>query len=237
MLPYTVHHVAQLHWFAPCMQVKALQQAETCVTEQRKACEDVRAEWSATQHELSMLHSTHLNDTDKAEKQISKLENELQAAMLHVSRVESDLKDSLAKQARAEDTIESLTTAIEGLQNQLHAGTEQINNLTSELQSKTAAFDALTAEHQSSIDKCQLLCTSLQQSEEQMQARCAELEQAVTASESEEIAKVRLTHGCSFLCCCLWVCLATAAKHHWCIANIYVYRMPCHVSLNRKQRR
>ncbi|KAL3157731.1 hypothetical protein ABBQ32_012157 [Trebouxia sp. C0010 RCD-2024] len=189
----SMQHSAQTHQDERDRLVKALQQAETCVTEQRKACEDVRAEWSATQHELSMLHSTHLNDTDKAEKQISKLENELQAAMLHVSRVESDLKDSLAKQARAEDTIESLTTAIEGLQNQLHAGTEQINNLTSELQSKTAAFDALTAEHQSSIDKCQLLCTSLQQSEEQMQARCAELEQAVTASESEEIAKDALS--------------------------------------------
>ncbi|KAL3159757.1 hypothetical protein ABBQ38_010163 [Trebouxia sp. C0009 RCD-2024] len=185
----SMQNSAQTHQDERDRLVKALQQAETRVTEQRKACEDVRAELSATQHELSTLHSTHLNDTDKAEKQISKLEHELQAAVLHVSRVESNLEDSLAKQAKAEDTIQSLTTATEDLQKQLHAGTEQINSLTSELQSKTAAFDALTAEHQTSLDKCQLLCTSLQQSEEQMQARCAELEQAVTAADSERIIK------------------------------------------------
>lgn len=186
------------------------------MTEQRKAYEDVRAELSATQHELFTLRSTHLNDSKNAKQQITKLEGELQAAMLHVSTVESSLKDSLAKEARAEDTIQSLATATDDLQKQLHAGTEQINSLTSELQSKAAAFDVLTAEHQSSVEKCQSLCTSLQQSEEQMQARSAELEQAVAAITSEKISKVKLHAGCQQQLSAaaesreLWVCLSAA---------------------------
>ena len=217
------------------MQGNSLQQAEICLTEQRKACEDVRAELSATQHELSMLRTTHVNDTDKAKKEISTLEEELQAAMLHVSRVESNLKDSLAQQATAQETMQSLTTATQDLQQQLHVGTEQINSLTSELHSKAAAFDALVAEHQTSVDKCQMLCTSLQQSEEQMQAKCVELEQAVTAAESERVVKVRLHHGCSRCCCCLGVCIAVAAGtlHQYRI-DISVCRMACYLSLNRK---
>ena len=177
------------------MQIKDLHQAESYVTEQRKACEDLRAELSTAQHELSTMRSTHLNDTDNARKQISKLEDELQAARLHVSTVESNLKDSLAKQAMDGDNIQTLTTTTEDLQKQLRDGTEQINSLTSDLQAKAAAYDALTTEHQSSVEKCQLLCTSLQQSEAQLQARVGELEQAVTALESERTIKVRSPPG------------------------------------------
>ena len=192
---------AAVHDHTPCLQltdvprvqVEDLHQAEACMTEQHKACEDLKADLSAKRHELSSMHSSHLNATDRAEKDISKLEDELQAARLHVNTVESNLKDSLAKQAQAETSIQSLTTDIEELQKQLYAGSEQINSLTSDLQAKAAAYDALTAEYQSTIDKCQTLSSSLQQSEEQLQARIVELEQAVAAVESERTVKVR---GC-----------------------------------------
>lgn len=178
----------------PCVQVKNLCQAETCVTEQRQICEDLKAELSAAQHELSSMRSTHLNATDNARNQISKLEDELQAARLHANMTEANLKDSLAKQASAEASIQSLTADIQDLQKQMHAGTEQINSLASDLQARTAAYDQLTAEHHSSVDQCQLLSTSLQKSEEQLQARSLELEQAIAAMESERIIKVRPPH-------------------------------------------
>lgn len=176
------------------MQVKDLCQAETCVTEQHQIGEDLKAELSATQHELSSMRSTHLNATDNAKKQISELEDELQAARLHANMTESNLKDSLAKQASAEASIQSLTADMEDLQKLMHAGTEQNNSLASDLQARTAAYDQLTAEHQNSVDKCQLLSTSLQNSEEQLQARSLELEQAIAAMESERIIKVRSRH-------------------------------------------
>ena len=84
----------------PYVQVKDLCQAETCVTEQRQSCKDLKAELSATQHELSSMRSTHLNATDNATTHISKLQDELQAARLHANMTESNLKDSLAKQGQ-----------------------------------------------------------------------------------------------------------------------------------------
>lgn len=179
----------------PCVQVKDLCQAQTCVTEQRQTCTDSKAELSATQDELSIMRSTHLNATDNAKKQISQLEDELQAARLHVNMTESNLKDSCAKQASAEASIQSLTADIEYLQKQMHAGTEQNSAVAFDLQARTAAYDELTAEHHSIVDKCQLLSTSLQKSEEQLQARSLELEQAIAAMESERIIKVRLPDG------------------------------------------
>ena len=176
------------------MQIQDLHQAETCVTEQHKACEDLKTELSATQHDLSTMRSTHLNATDNARKEVSKLADELQAARLHVDAVESNLKDRLAKQAKAETTIQSLTADIEDLQKQLHAGTEQINSLTSDLQAKAAAYGVLTAEHQSTVDKCQTLIISLQQSEAQLQASSVELEQAAAAVESGRSIKARSPH-------------------------------------------
>lgn len=146
------------------VQVKDLCQAETCVTEQRQIGEGLKAELSATQHELSSMRSTHLNATDNANKQISKLQDELQAARLHANTTKSNLKNSLAKQASAEASIQSLTADIEDLQQQMHAGTEQNNSLASDLRAKTAAYDELTAEHHSNVDKCQLLSASLQKS-------------------------------------------------------------------------
>lgn len=177
------------------VQVQSLHQAETCVTEQHKACEDLKADLSATGQELSIMRSTHLNTADNARKEISKLGDELQAARLHVNTVDSNLKDSLAKQAQAETTIQSLTSDIEDLQKQLHAGTEQIDRITSDLQAKAAAYNDLTTEHQNTVDKYQKLSTSLQQSEEQLQARSSELEQAVAAMESERSVKVRCSYG------------------------------------------
>ena len=175
----------------PHVQVKGLHQAEDCVTGQRKSCEDLKADLSATAQELSIMRSTHLNAADNARKEISQLGDELQAARLHVNTIESNLKDSLAKQAQAETTIQSLTSDIEDHQKHLHAGTEQIHILAADLQAKAAAYDALIAEHQSTDDKRQTLSTSLQQSEEQLQARSVELEQAIAAVESEKTAKVR----------------------------------------------
>lgn len=220
------------------MQVKDLHQAETCVTEQRKACEDLKAELSATRHELSIMRSTHLNDTDNARKEISKLEDELQAARLHVNMVKSNLRNSLAKQAKAETTIQSLDADIEKLQKQLHAGTEQISGLLSDLQTKAAAYDALTAEYQSNVDKCQLLSTSVQQSEEQLQARSVEIEHALATVESERNIKARSPHDFQGLnnvpATIFWLCLMITVQQTE--LNMSVYRMVCHLSLNRKQR-
>lgn len=171
------------------------------MTEHHHLCENLRAELSKAQHDLSTLHSTLTSHVNDAGKQVSRLEDDLRAEEQHVSSVKANLQDSLAKQAAAHDTIQSLNSTIEDLQQQLHAGTEHIAGLSSDLQAKTSAHEELTAEHKSSVDKCQELSASLQQSEEALQARTLELEQAAAALECERLTKVSLgCHAMKHIC-------------------------------------
>lgn len=172
------------------MQVKDLDQAEICVTEQRQLCKELKAQLSRAQLEMSALQSTHTSQADNARKQISKLEEDLQAAKQQVSMVESKLQDSLAKEAMDGNNIQRLDSIVEELKLQLQSGTEQIDTLTSELQTKAAAYDVLTAEHENGARQCQELSASLQQCEEELQAKIVQLEQAVADAQSQKSNKV-----------------------------------------------
>ena len=198
------------------VQAKDLHKAEKHVSEQRQLCEDLRAELSKTQHDLTNLHSTHGHHADNAQQQITKLEEELEAARQHVHQVEVNLEETLAKLATAADSTQSLNSFVEALQQQLHAGNQNIGSLISDLQAKVAAFDALTAEHQSSNDKCAELCSSLQQSEEALQAKTLQLEQAVAATEAEKNVKVDSdwNYGAGFVCSWQQDPLHDCACHH-----------------------
>ncbi len=171
-------------------QAKALHDTQTCVTEQRQVCEDLRVELSDALNNLSALQIAHGTQAESHSKLKLQLEEDIQAARLHISTVESNLKDALANASVAKETVLSLNEHMVSLNSQLHAGTEEAESLKSDLQAKVAEYDVLTAEHRTNTDRCQELSASLQQCEEAVQVKDAELEQAISSLDAEKAIRV-----------------------------------------------
>ena len=167
------------------------------MAEHRQVGESLKDELSKTLHDLSALHTSHADQTNLYNKQISGQEDEIQAAWLHIITIESDLKATLARASTAEETVVLLSHTINDLKTQLHAGSQQAESLRSDLLAKAAEHDALVEEHRMSLERCHELSASLQQSEEALQAKVADFEQVVSTLEAERVLKVCDCHRCA----------------------------------------
>ena len=160
------------------------------MAEHHQAHESLKAELSRLEDDLSELQTGHASEAEQNLKQISKLEDDLQAARLHTNTVECDLKNALARASTSEEAAASLNHTINELQTQLQAGSDQAESLKADLLAKIAEQDALVANHSISVDKCQELSVSLKQSEEALQAKVADFQQAMSSLEAEKAFKV-----------------------------------------------